>query len=645
MIKNPNFVVVGSGGGGGTIAWLLAKAGFSVVLLEQGRDIAKEEFEPPKKIQDLTDPLGFDRRPHDEFKYRVKRPDAKRRLRGDYNTFRRREKNQARPFRNGWTGSVLGGGSVIWGTWAFRALPIDFALKTMFEKLGQARELVNWGYTVEDWPVGINEIEPFYNVAEALLAVSGDSKSVVAGVKATPWYRELSKLEWFGKYFPEKDWERRMDYPCEAYPQTPVGHFVHRCMEAKNLLPVQLPTGIVKPGVTGFLTRDALARALDHGKPGEFWNQSASELWSDRARLACTMCGYCGEYLCWGGARALQEGALVPGGPKSGSHSTVLQELEDMRKAGAAVEIRCNAKVFEVLYDDRQQRATGVRYLDVTDPEKPILHKQRAESVIISCGAVQSARLLHMSGPAYGLGNRHDQLGRHATFHLFGLAAKATLNAKFQGKLHGEFGFTGNVTSFVPYLVRERESSRWLKAGTLTSAAKKNPLENLTDKAEKKYGHDLLKELDIHSRSLEIRLTADDLPMHRNRVDLDSTHVDEYGFPVARITREVGEHEARMYAAMVPELQQIFNGQKGAIEKAIISPHIADLIGDHQMGTCRMGNDPRYSVVDRYCRLHEAQNVFVIDSSFMPTGFGLNPMVTVVANALRVGTWIVEQRR
>jgi choline dehydrogenase-like flavoprotein len=75
------------------------------------------------------------------------------------------------------------------------------------------------------------------------------------------------------------------------------------------------------------------------------------------------------------------------------------------------------------------------------------------------------------------------------------------------------------------------------------------------------------------------------------------------------------------------------------------SPAIIDLIGDHQMGTCRMGDDPATSVVDRNCRLHDVPNVFVIDTSFFPTGFGLNPMVTVVANALRVGTWIVEQSK
>src|SRR5262249_15574529 len=74
-----------------------------------------------------------------------------------------------------------------------------------------------------------------------------------------------------------------------------------------------------------------------------------------------------------------------------------------------------------------------------------------------------------------------------------------------------------------------------------------------------------------------------------------------------------------------------------------INAPIINLTGDHQMGTCRMGNDPTTSVVNANCQLHDAKNVLVVDSSFMPSSLGLNPMMTVVANALRVGTWAVAQ--
>ena len=137
-----DFIVVGSSGGGGTISWLLAKAGFKVLVLEQGPDFAK----------DLEDgPLLFNPREHDEYRYRLRRPDPKRRLRGDYNTFRTQGNPTAKPFGNGWTASVLGGGSIIWGTWSFRALPIDFRLRSHFQVNKQLEKIEReWGYSVPD---------------------------------------------------------------------------------------------------------------------------------------------------------------------------------------------------------------------------------------------------------------------------------------------------------------------------------------------------------------------------------------------------------------------------------------------------------------------------------------------------------------
>jgi choline dehydrogenase-like flavoprotein len=120
-----DFVIIGSGGGGGTIAWLLAKAGFSVELLEQGADWSGPLIAEQEKYSTAS---------HDEYRFRIERPELKRRLRGDYNTFRESESDLAKPFSNGWTGSQLGGGTVLWGGWGFRALPIDYVLKTPFRR-------------------------------------------------------------------------------------------------------------------------------------------------------------------------------------------------------------------------------------------------------------------------------------------------------------------------------------------------------------------------------------------------------------------------------------------------------------------------------------------------------------------------------
>jgi choline dehydrogenase-like flavoprotein len=155
---------------------------------------------------------------------------------------------------------------------------------------------------------------------------------------------------------------------------------------------------------------------------------------------------------------------------------------------------------------------------------------------------------------------------------------------------------------------------------------------------------DILKTMTTNNRQLEVRLTADDLPMKANRVSLDPSYVDEYGVPVARISRKKGDNEANVDRVGVDYMSRIFTSyqQKGAVTALSPSKAILKLVGDHQMGTCRMGDDPKASVVNRFCRLHDAENVFVVDSSFMPSGLGLNPMVTVLANALRVGTHIVD---
>ena len=651
-MKKVDFVVVGSGGGGGTISWLLAKAGFHVVLLEQGNDFVQQAEAELKPVHAADGDGGFSPQLHDEYRFRVERPDPKRRLRGAYNTFRTDDSGRARPLggkMGGFTASVLGGGSVLWGTWSFRALPIDFRLATHFRELKQEKLLHEWGYAVSDWPVKHADFEPYYNLTEALFGTCGDREELNNAVTRTTWFRKFKDCA--PSFAGAGNWDPSFRLQGPPYPLTPVGYMFQEAMNKAGLNPAMLANSLISPGEPRYQTKYAIGRALrasagvwPNAQVPKFWCGSENDLWSDRTRDACNMCGYCGEFACWGRSA-----------PKSGTRVTTIRELADLPNA----EIRTDSLVYEIMYNSRTRRATGVRYLDISDPDHPKPETLYAHNVIVSCGAVQSARLLLMSGPPGGLGNRYDQVGRNACFHIFGMGSKGVLRKGFQGKVHPEFGHTGNVTAFDYYFVEDtRDNSdtkgMWCKGGTLASAAKKNPLENAdalailpTKAAEEITGVNLLDGLELYARSVEVRVTGDDLPMPGNRVDLDPNYVDEYGLPVARITRQFGKHEVWMAELLKPRMDALFQPYEanGTLTGGKFSPGLIDLFGDHQLGTCRMGEDPASSVVDPYCRVHDVPNLFVVDSSFMPTGLGLNPMKTVVANALRVGTWIVEQSR
>jgi choline dehydrogenase-like flavoprotein len=631
-----DFIIVGSGGGGGTLAWVLAKGGYKVLILEQGPDFAEEQRKP------LT---PGDPSMHDEYRFRLEKPDPKRRLRGDYNTFWDIEKDTVAPFDGGWTGSVVGGGSMLWGTWAFRPLPIDFRLKTFYHDVNQLKTLAGEGYSIADWPLDYAEMMPFFNVAETLMGVSGDRPALNASIRESTWYTTLKGKSYWGG---DAEWFPSFNFPMPPYPLTPVGRLMENGFTKAGMHAFRLPVAIVHPDMkNGFGTRDAIAKALagKDGPPGDIWKTQADQLWSDKVREACNMCGFCGEYLCWRGT-----------GSKWGTQDSTLKEI----RGASNVVIHPNAKAIEVTYDARKKRATGVRYLDLTDKDNPRAKHEDADYVIVSCGAVQSARLLLLSGPPSGLANSSGQVGRHATFHLFGFSATAVLNSKFDGLLHGEFGPTGNVSTFASYFIEGPPEFKWIKGGHLTSTAKKNPLEDATKtlaKSDRKFGagkeglFGALNEpkysgIADHNRRVEIRLTADDLPMHDNRVTLDPTYVDEYGIPVARVARRFGANEKRLFQAggkvMMNAFKSHFDNGIFAAEPVAEKQARLNLIGDHQMGTCRMGDDPKISVVNRFCRSHDVENLFIVDSSFMPTGLGLNPMVAVVANALRVGTHIVD---
>jgi choline dehydrogenase-like flavoprotein len=145
--------------------------------------------------------------------------------------------------------------------------------------------------------------------------------------------------------------------------------------------------------------------------------------------------------------------------------------------------------------------------------------------------------------------------------------------------------------------------------------------------------------LDVMARhSLDFWLTSEDLPSAGNRVTLDRD-----GGIVLSYTPNNEEGHRRLIARLKDLLQHL-DMQPHLIPRNLFVGDRIPLAGvAHQNGTIRFGHDPGTSALDAHCKAHELDNLYVVDGSFFPSSGAVNPALTIMANALRVGDHLLER--
>jgi choline dehydrogenase-like flavoprotein len=145
--------------------------------------------------------------------------------------------------------------------------------------------------------------------------------------------------------------------------------------------------------------------------------------------------------------------------------------------------------------------------------------------------------------------------------------------------------------------------------------------------------------LDVMARhSLDFWLTSEDLPDRDNRVTLDRD-----GNIVLSYTPNNGDGHARLVKKLEHHLQHL-DLRSHLVPRNLFVGNRIPLAGvAHQNGTIRFGRDPRTSALDVNCKAHEVDNLYVVDGSFFPSSGAVNPALTIMANALRVGDHLLER--
>lgn len=539
-MRKVDAVVIGAGAGGGVVAKELATNGLSVVLLERGRWYGPNDDRKDDLRNQRTSILGNNSGPEDDGNPRVVVD-----LDG-----RERIVSPSEPSYSN-NAACVGGGTLTYGAQAWRYHPNDFRMRSVYG----APE----GSTLEDWPIGYDDLEPFYEKAEWEIGVSGDDSG-------NPFKGERKK-------------------PLPMPPLAPTRE--HAILQAAagrlKLHPFHIP-----------MLRNSVPY---NGRPG------------------CMRCRWCAGFACEVNAKCGTQNTVIP-----------------IALATGECELRTGAMVKEIRFDQRGH-ATGVAYFDQNDR----LQSQESDLVVVAGAATETARLLLHSRHALfpnGLGNRFDWVGRNLQGHTY-TGASGYFQEDVYDDLgpgagiaicdfnHGNPGLRGGAMLANEFIRLPIQFAGMLPPGT-PRWGKANK-----DAMRKYYRHTIV-----------IQGPTQEMPMWESRVRLDAKVRDRWGIPVLRISGDKHPHTLEVSTAMAHKAQAWLK-EAGAIETWLKVAGRATSGGQHQAGTCRMGRDAKTSVVNEHCRVHDVDNVFLADGSVHVTNGGFNPVLTIMANAYRVSSYIV----
>ncbi|NJK36602.1 MAG: GMC family oxidoreductase [Oscillatoriales cyanobacterium RM2_1_1] len=497
MTQHYDFIIIGAGAGGGTLAYALSTTGQRILILERG------DYLPREKDNWNADEIFLNQR------YQV----TEKWLDQAGNSF------SPEAFYR------VGGNTKVYGAALQRMRAEDFGELQHYDGISPA------------WELSYDDFEPYYTRAESLFKIHG-----LRGEDPT-------------------------EPPASAeYPFQPFGHEpriaeVAAGLEAQGLHPFHL---------TLALNRD---EANPQNRP-------------------CIRCETCDPYPCLVDAKCDAQVTCV-----------------DPALQHANVTLQTNAYVTHL-----ETNSTENRVETVVAEVNGQIERFSADTVVVSCGAINSAALLLRSANdqhPQGLANASGQVGRNLIMHnhsaLFSISDQPN-STVFQKTLGvNDFYFQGPDQDYPLGQIQLTGKANWQRMSLF--APESTPRSTLEYMA---------------AHSVDWWLTNEDLPRPENRVTLTS----------------MGKIQVNYTPNNLKPHQDLINVWQTHLKQIGFFMFWSQLmplrVVWHQGGTCRFGSDPTTSVLDLNCRAHEVENLYVIDASFLPCMGAVNPTLTIIANALRV---------
>ncbi len=334
-------------------------------------------------------------------------------------------------------------------------------------------------------------------------------------------------------------------------------------------------------------------------------------------RPACVRCRYCSGFACEVNA-------------KGGTHNTVIPQA----LATGHCELRTSCVASELVMDERG-RTSAVKYFDASGSPQ----EQKADVIVLSCSATETARLLLNSRSRLhpsGAGNRYDWVGRNLQDHAY-----CGANGLFADEVYDDVGPGAQIA-----IMDFSHGNPGLKGGGMLCnqficlpyafTKRRPPGEPTWGKSHKDFQRTYFRKfIGVHG-------PVQEMPRYECRVEVDPTVKDHWGIPAARLSGRRHDHDIEVCRFLASKAEAWLR-EAGAVKIWMSIPSQGLGGGPHQAGTCRMGNDPKISVTNKFGQIHDIDNLFIADGSLHVTNGGFNPVLTIMALAYWVSDYIKSE--
>ena len=330
----------------------------------------------------------------------------------------------------------------------------------------------------------------------------------------------------------------------------------------------------------------------------------------------------------------------IRGCPFGGYFSSNSSTLPAAERTGNMT-LRPNSIVHEIIYDDTTKKATGVRVIDAETKEKMEFN---ADIIFCCAAAVATTSILMQSKSERfpnGLGNDSGELGHNLMDHHFKVGASGS----WEG--HEDDYFKGRKPAgfYIPRFQNIDENSPkkdFVRGYSMQGGAGRGGWRRGLG-GELNYGEDLVEDLTKPGQwGLGVNCFGECLPYHENKMELDYDNLDEWGLPTVTFDCEYKENENKMREDALKEAVATLEKAGAKNVKGYLNPCYPGN-GIHEMGTARMGHDPKTSIVNKHNEIHTVPNVYVTDGACMASSACQNPSLTYMAMTARAANYAAKK--